>query len=148
MVCSVTLGGCASSFVLTCWRPGMGMLVAGGNELRVEVEFNVGIGVVVSLKRRAYTIITNDTKKIMNGIASGPPSSITRLITRKTGKRTPLKNISFAARRIPLRRGEAGEICTSSLRCAGSPPPASHSVNPLSARPQREQNLISSESCC
>lgn len=43
VVCSVTLGGCASSFVLTCCRPGMGMLVAGGNEVRVEVELNVGV---------------------------------------------------------------------------------------------------------
>jgi len=86
----------------------MGMLVAVGNELRVEVEFKTGA--VVSLKRRAYTIITSEIKKTMKGIASGPASSIARLITRKIGKRTPLKNISFAARRIPLRRGEAGEV--------------------------------------
>jgi hypothetical protein len=41
VVCSVTLGGWASSFVLTCCRPrlGIGMLVvAGGSELRVDVD--------------------------------------------------------------------------------------------------------------
>jgi hypothetical protein len=38
-VFSVTLGGCASSFVLTgCW-PGIGILIAaGGSELRAVVD--------------------------------------------------------------------------------------------------------------
>ena len=38
VVWSVTLGGCASSFVLTCGRLSMGMLVAGGSVLRVEPD--------------------------------------------------------------------------------------------------------------
>ncbi len=58
---SVTLGGWANSFVLTCWRrmSGAGMFVAGGNELGAEVELRdarVGwltTGAVLSLKRRA-----------------------------------------------------------------------------------------------
>src|SRR5437868_6051239 len=78
----------------------------------------------------------------------GPLSCITKLINRKTGKSTPLKNISFAARRIALRRGDDGETVTSRAIVGGSAPPASHSANPLSASPQREQYLISSETCC
>jgi len=40
----VTLGGWANSFVLTCCRPmfGMGLLTAGGNELRVGIDPNAG----------------------------------------------------------------------------------------------------------
>jgi hypothetical protein len=44
VVFSVTLGGWANSFVLTCCRPtGMGMLAAGGNEARAEAEPKVDV---------------------------------------------------------------------------------------------------------
>jgi hypothetical protein len=77
----------------------------------------------------------------------GPPSSTARLITRKTGNSTPLKNINLAARRIPFRRGESAAIFTSFTGVTGTALPESHSANPLNARPQREQNFIS-ENCC
>jgi hypothetical protein len=64
------------------------------------------------------------------------------------GKIAPLKNMTFAARRIALRRRDNAGGCGSSARAGGTQTPASHSANPLSASPQREQNRISSEICC
>jgi hypothetical protein len=69
------------------------------------------------------------------------------LMARKIGKSATLKNISFAARRNALRLREGDGTGASSARLTGKPL-ASHSASPLSGRPQREQNLISSETCC
>src|SRR5215813_11597749 len=99
------------------------------------------------MKRREYAIHISDPKKRNKGGNSGPGSSIPMLIARKIGKSATLKNISFAARRNALRRREGDDTRVSSARLTGRPP-ASHSANPLSASPQREQNLISSETCC
>jgi hypothetical protein len=55
--------------------------------------------------------------------------------------------MNFAARRICLRLREGDNTRVSSARLTNMPP-AIHSANPLSASPQREQNLISSEICC
>jgi len=84
----------------------------------------------------------------MQGNNITAPSSIPMLIARQTKKRTKLKNISFAPRRIPLRLGESIATSSESAVRAGNPPAASHSVKPLNASPQREQNFISSEICC
>jgi hypothetical protein len=54
--------------------------------------------------------------------------------------------MTFDARRIPLRRGDDAATCSSST-FTGWRTPVSHSANPLSASPQREQNLIYSEIC-
>ena len=44
VVFSVTLGGWANSFVLTCVRPtGMEVVVAGGSELRADIDPNDGV---------------------------------------------------------------------------------------------------------
>ena len=45
VVFSVTLGGWANSFVLTCCRPTLGMevVLAGGNELRAGVCGNTAV---------------------------------------------------------------------------------------------------------
>jgi hypothetical protein len=88
-----------------------------------------------------------DAKKSITGTAIGPGSSTATLIKTKRGKSAALKNISLAARRIILRRREGDDTRVSSARLT-SMPPASHSANPLSASPHREQNLISSETCC
>src|ERR1043166_2243493 len=69
------------------------------------------------------------------------------LIKKKIGNDAALKNPSFAARRNALRRRESRDTRVSSARFTGRLP-ASHSANPLSASPQREQNFISSETCC
>jgi hypothetical protein len=133
----------------------MAVVFAGGNDPRPGADPIAGVrpggrfsGGVSSPKMRAYSIITSDTKRSRNGITIGAPAPIAALKTKKIGNSTPPKNINFPARRIPLRRGDNAVGCCSSKRCRGSRPPASHSANPLSASPHREQNLISSEICC
>jgi hypothetical protein len=87
-------------------------------------------------------------KNTTKGTAIGPGLSSATAIMTKIGNSAALKNIIFAARRIFLRRGDIGSTGASSRLIKGARPWASHSVNPLSASPQREQNRISSETCC
>jgi len=89
----------------------------------------------------------SDAKKSIAGTAIGPGSSTAMLIKTKTGKSATLKNISLAARLIILRRRDGDNTRVSGAGLT-SMPPAIQSANPLSASPQREQNLISSETCC
>jgi hypothetical protein len=85
---------------------------------------------------------------MMNGKIIGAPSSIARLSAKKTGNMTALKNINFAPRRIPLRRGDRETFFSAKgTGVDGMPPLASQYANPLMGRPQREQNFISSEIC-
>src|SRR5687767_1593890 len=105
------------------------------------------IGEVSAPKKREYIIIISDTNNRKTGTTIGAPSSNIRLMTRKTGNSTKLKNINFDPRRLRFLRGER-KACVSAPRAAGAPPLAIHSANPLIGRPQREQNLISSEICC